>query len=116
MPALATMLHCNSAMSAALLAGAVFSLTQYFRKFRRTVGCDGIGRSLLVATIGVSASVCAASEHAFAQKTPNQPVSAQVPPLTVDRDPVRSPDAPGPTPGGNEVRKEGGGYVLRQDV
>jgi VWFA-related protein len=53
-----------------------------------------------------------------AQKTPNQPAPAQPPPLTVDRDPVRSPDAPGAGinyPGG-EVRKEGGGFVLRQDV
>ena len=51
-----------------------------------------------------------------AQKTPNPPASAQTAPLTVDRDPVRSPDAPGPTAVGNEVKKEGGGYVLRQDV
>jgi Ca-activated chloride channel family protein len=51
-----------------------------------------------------------------AQKTPNQPASAPAPSLTVDRDPVRSPDAPGPTTSGNEVKKEGGGYILRQDV
>jgi VWFA-related protein len=51
-----------------------------------------------------------------AQKTPNQPTSAPAPSLTVDRDPVRSPDAPGPSTSGNEVKKEGGGYILRQDV
>ncbi len=48
-----------------------------------------------------------------AQKAPNQP--AQAPPLTVDRDPVRSPDGGTNFPAG-EVRKESGGYVLRQDV
>ncbi len=51
-----------------------------------------------------------------AQKTPNPPASAPTAPLTVDRDPVRSPDAPGPAVAGNEVRKESGGYILRQDV
>src|SRR5215475_7684877 len=52
-----------------------------------------------------------------AQNAPNA-APAQAPPLTVDHDPVRSPDtastAPGPAAG--EVRKESGGYVLRQDV
>ena len=42
--------------------------------------------------------------------------SGQAPSLTVDRDPVRSPDGAGPAPPLNEVRKEGGGYVIRQDV
>ena len=54
---------------------------------------------------------------ASAQKTANQPAPAPAPPLTVDHDPVRSPDGAGitATPGSG-VRKEGGGYVLRQDV
>jgi Ca-activated chloride channel family protein len=52
-----------------------------------------------------------------AQKAPNQPAPAQAPPLTVDRDPVRSPDgASGINFPAGEVRKESGGYVLRQDV
>ena len=42
--------------------------------------------------------------------------SGQTPSLTVDRDPARSPDGAGPAPPLNEVRKEGGGYVIRQDV
>ncbi len=50
-----------------------------------------------------------------AQKTPNQPASAPAAPLTVDRDPVRSPDAGTNFPAG-EVKKESGGYVLRKDV
>ena len=37
---------------------------------------------------------------------------APAPPLTVDRDPVRSPDGEAPPP----VRKQGGGYVLHADV
>ena len=53
---------------------------------------------------------------ATAQKSPNQPGPVPAPSLTVDRDPVRSPEGSGPVPTGNEVRKEGGGYVLRQDV
>ncbi len=75
----ATMLHCNSAIAALLLAGAALSLP--------------------------------------AQKSPN-PDSGQAPSLTVDRDPVRSPDGasvPASAAAG-EVRKEGGGYILRQDV
>src|ERR1035437_705289 len=52
-----------------------------------------------------------------AQKTPTQPAPAQAPPLTVDRDPVRSPDATPPaTPQGEGIRKEAGGFVLHTDV
>jgi Ca-activated chloride channel family protein len=51
-----------------------------------------------------------------AQKTPNQPAPAQAAPLSVDHDPVRSPDAASVAVPGNEVRKEGGGYILRKDV
>src|SRR5579863_7972606 len=75
----ATMLHCNSAIAAVLLAGAALSLP--------------------------------------AQKPPN-PDPAQAPSLTVDRDPVRSPEGsslPANAAVG-EVRKESGGYILRQDV
>ena len=52
-----------------------------------------------------------------AQTTPIQPAPAQAPPLTVDRDPVRSPDLTSPIPASGEgVRKESGGYVLHTDV
>src|SRR3954451_2382951 len=54
---------------------------------------------------------------ATAQKTPSPAAPpAQAPSLTVDRDPVRSPDGAAAAGVSNEVRKEGGGYVLRQDV
>lgn len=76
---LATMLHCNSAIAAVLLAGAALSLS--------------------------------------AQIPPN-PAPGQAPSLTVDRDPVRSPDGASAANinAAGEVRKEGGGYILRQDV
>ena len=47
---------------------------------------------------------------------PAQQPSAQVPapPLTVDRDPVRSPDGEAPAP--PIARKQGGGYVLHTEV
>jgi VWFA-related protein len=47
---------------------------------------------------------------------PAQQPSAQVPapPLTVDRDPVRSPDGEAPAP--TVVHKQSGGYVLHTDV
>ena len=49
------------------------------------------------------------------------PLTAQTPqthpaPLTVDRDPVRSPDADVTKPATGEVSKEGGGFVVRADV
>jgi Ca-activated chloride channel family protein len=50
-----------------------------------------------------------------AQKAPGPAASTQ-PQLTVDRDPVRSPDGAGPNYPAGEVRKEGGGYILRKDV
>jgi VWFA-related protein len=52
-----------------------------------------------------------------AQNSPSQTAPPQAPPLTVDRDPVRSPDATPPVPAGGEaVRKEPGGFVLHTDV
>jgi VWFA-related protein len=45
---------------------------------------------------------------------PAQQPPAQAPPLTVDRDPVRSPDGAPPAP--PDLRKEGEGYVLHTDV
>jgi VWFA-related protein len=50
--------------------------------------------------------------------SPNQtPAPVQGPPLTVDRDPVRSPDAAAPAPASGEgLKKEGGGYILHTDV
>ena len=41
---------------------------------------------------------------------------SQAPSLTVDRDPVRSPDAEAPSTGAGPLKKEGGGFVLHTDV
>jgi VWFA-related protein len=50
-----------------------------------------------------------------AQGTPTQQTSPQAPPLTVDRDPVRSPEGNAPPPR-NPVQKENGQFILRADV
>ena len=55
----------------------------------------------------------AASAHG--QQAPSAPASQQ-PPLTVDRDPVRSPDAEPPSTASGTMRKQGEGYVLHTDV
>jgi Ca-activated chloride channel family protein len=49
------------------------------------------------------------------QSTPSKPAQ-QGPPLTVDRDPVRSPDAEPPAGTAGTITKEGPGFVLRTDV
>src|ERR1700677_3839666 len=48
--------------------------------------------------------------------TPQASQTNQAPPLTVDRDPVRSPDAEPPTTEAGTIRKEGTGFVLHTDV
>jgi VWFA-related protein len=48
---------------------------------------------------------------------PAKPAAAQQQsPLTVDRDPVRSPDAPAPAPSRDTIQKESSGFVLHTDV
>jgi len=52
-----------------------------------------------------------------ASQTPSaQTQSGQAPSLTVDRDPVRSPDAEPPSSSAGAITKESGGFVLRTDV
>jgi Ca-activated chloride channel family protein len=51
-----------------------------------------------------------------AQQPAKPAASDQAPPLTVDRDPVRSPDANAPAPSRETVQKEGSGFVLHTDV
>jgi len=52
-----------------------------------------------------------------AQQAPQAETPGPAPSLTVDRDPVRSPDVSAPaTPSGQPLKKEGEGYVLRTDV
>jgi Ca-activated chloride channel homolog len=48
--------------------------------------------------------------------TPAAQAPTQAPPLTVDTDPVRSPDAEPPATAAGPMKKEGEGYVLHTDV
>jgi VWFA-related protein len=57
-----------------------------------------------------------ASFSLSAQQTSKPAAPGQQPPLTVDRDPVRSPDGNAPAPPRESVQKEGGGFVLHTDV
>ncbi len=58
------------------------------------------------------------AQQAPTPTTPAQAPTGQAPPLTVDRDPVRSPDPDVTAPAGvaGPLSKEGSGYVLRTDV
>lgn len=58
----------------------------------------------------------AAAFSLSAQTPQTKPPAPQGPPLTVDRDPVRAPEGAGPAIQGQTVKKEGGQYVLRQEV
>ena len=52
-----------------------------------------------------------------AQQPPQPQAATQAkPPLTVDTDPVRSPDATTPAPSSGPLKKEGEGYLLHTDV
>ncbi|MGD0941245.1 MAG: VWA domain-containing protein [Terracidiphilus sp.] len=62
--------------------------------------CNNLALALLFAGAAIALD---------AQQSP-----APAPPLTVDRDPVRSPD--GETPAPPAIRKQSGGYVLHADV
>jgi Ca-activated chloride channel homolog len=71
--------------------------------------CNNFVLAVLVAPLTAAAFLSPA------QQTPAKPSPSQAPPLTVDRDPVRSPDANEPVE--SPLRKEGKeGYVLRTDV
>ena len=60
-----------------------------------------------------SATPAAAAQTAPAQAAP---AADQAPSLTVDRDPVRSPDIEAPVAPAGQLRKEPTGYVLHTDV
>ncbi|HEY1902890.1 MAG TPA: VWA domain-containing protein [Terracidiphilus sp.] len=67
----------------------------------------------LAASTPVTPQVAPAAQTATTQQTNR---AQQAPPLTVDRDPVRSPDAEPANAGAGPLRKEGSGYVLYTDV
>ena len=57
-----------------------------------------------------------ASVSLSGQQTTKPAAPPQAPPLTVDRDPVRSPDGNAPVAPREGVQKEGGGFILHTDV
>jgi len=70
--------------------------------------------NLVLAVVSVFLS---ASAHTLAaQQSPSPQTPPQAPSLTVDRDPVRSPDAEPAATSAGPLRKEGSGYVLHTDV
>jgi Ca-activated chloride channel homolog len=91
----ATMRLCNN------LAFAVFSVL------------------LPASALSLAAPNSASPANALALQAQQQAKPApaqQAPPLTVDRDPVRSPDAEAPSSAAGSISKEGTGFVLRTDV
>lgn len=71
-------------------------------------------RAILSIILSVSTVSLGAQQAA---KPGAPPPRSQAPDLTVDRDPVRSPDSEkAPTASGQPLSKEGEGYVLRTDV
>jgi Ca-activated chloride channel family protein len=66
--------------------------------------------------IGIGATAGTPSAPQAAQTPSSQTQSGQAPSLTVDRDPVRSPDAEAPSSSAGAITKESGGFVLRTDV
>jgi Ca-activated chloride channel family protein len=71
-------------------------------------------KALLTALFSLCTLIAAAQQ---APKPVSPAASTQAPSLSVDRDPVRSPDTIGPaTPTGEPLKKEGEGYVLHTNV
>jgi len=78
--------------------------------------------NLVLATLFAGATLALAAQQAPTPAAPAKPAqsnaghSGQGPSLTVDRDPMRSPDAEAPNAAAGAMRKEGGGFVLHTDV
>lgn len=86
---------CNNAICAALLSGAVLTLS---------------AQSASAASVALPAG----SGHALFQASIQ--ASGQAPSLPPDADPVRAPEGTAPAPAAAPLPKEGSGYVLRTDV
>ena len=95
------MRHCNNLVFATFLAIATLTL----------------GAQQAPSTpASPAASQPAPKPAAAGQSQTKQPQSSQAPSLTVDRDPVRSPDIEPPGSETGTIRKEGTGFVLHTDV
>jgi VWFA-related protein len=72
-------------------------------------------KAVLLIIVLVSSTLSLAAQQQPAK--PSTPVPQSQGPLTVDRDPVRSPDVEAPaTTNGEPLKKQGEGYVLHTDV
>jgi len=91
----ATMRLCNNRVLGTILAAAAF---------------------LLSAPQAPSQSAPAADPAAQQSAPKSGQAPPQATPLTVDTDPVRSPDVEPPVTAGGPLKKEGSGYVLHTDV
>ncbi len=91
----ATMRLCNNAIFGILFAGTVLALP---------------------AQQSASPKPPAPAKAAPSQAQPGQTQPSQAPSLTVDTDPVRSPDTEPPATVNGPIKKEGEGYVLHTDV
>ena len=69
--------------------------------------------AILVALFA-GAALSLAAQQASTQQSQDRAV--QAPSLTVDRDPVRSPDLEAPSIGNEPLKKQGEGYILHTDV
>ncbi|MGA3045038.1 MAG: VWA domain-containing protein [Terracidiphilus sp.] len=105
---------CNNAFLVVLISVTAYSLPAQ----QSPTSASGVSSALrVVAELAPPAPPASQTQQA-AQPQQTQPQqSQQGPPLTVDRDPVRSPDAAPPTVEVNPGRKEGQqGFVLHTDV
>jgi len=113
------MRHCNNLVFGILLsAGALWLPAQQTPQNSGVRGVSGAGQTdgaandLAMLTSPIQQTPATQQSKPTSQTQPAQ----QVPSLTVDRDPVRSPDVEPPAGANGPLQKEGGGFVLRQDV
>lgn len=117
---------CINAILATLLAGAALPLAAQATPtpavpVSSQAPLSGVSGASVVSGVGRASQVVAAVTPPTplmlqATPTPQTPPTPQAPSLTVDRDPVRSPDAEAPASATGTMRKEGTGYVLHTDV
>lgn len=97
---------CNNLLLATFFAGATLTLGAQ----------QAPSPALPASNLPASTSPASTSTAAASQAAPTTPAARQAPSLTVDRDPVRSPDGEAPNAAAGAMRKEGTGFVLHTDV
>jgi VWFA-related protein len=105
---------CNNLVLITLFAGALLTLGA--QQAPTKGGVSGVMAESVVPASPTAQASAAPQTQPAAQATPKAPQQGQAPPLTVDTDPVRSPDAEPPANPNGPLKKEGSGYVLHTDV